>query len=367
MNKNIKVLHVDSEKSWRGGQQQAAYLFERMYKAGYETALVCIPGSEFHKYCEDNELPYYAVKMSGELDIIAGYKIAKICKEKGYNILHLHSAHAMATGIWAKLFNKKLKLIGARRVDFNIRKNPFSYYKYSSPKMNRIVCISGGIKKVMIQDGISDSKLVTIHSGVNLDRFRDDNPGDNFKKVNGIPDEHIVIGTVAAISGHKDYPNLLHAAKKVINETENVTFCAVGSGPDEEEVHALHKKLNLGDRFIFTGFRKDVGNFLKIFDIFVLSSYQEGLGTSILDAQGVGLPVVACETGGIPEIVYNDVNGLLVPVRDHDRLAESLLNLVMDENKRYEYGRKALETVKKYSIENTVKKNISLYEELLNE
>jgi len=362
---DIKVLHIDSEKGWRGGQQQAAYLFERMSAMGFTSAMASKPGSAMESYCMDNDLPFYSIPMHGELDFSAGYRIAGICRKHGFNVLHLHSAHALATGLWAKMFFKKLHLIAVRRVDFHIKKNWFSRYKYTTSAIDRIVCISNGIKDVLCFDGIDEERLVVIHSGVDIEKFDKVTVSENFRKTIGIPEGHLVVGTVAALAGHKDYPNLLHAAKIIIEKHDNVTFCAVGDGPDEDAVHALASELGLGDRFIFTGFRKDVGSFLKIFDVFVLASYLEGLGTSILDAQAQRLPVVACRTGGVPEIVFDGENGYLVPPRDSDALARAIADLVEHPEKRRAFGERGYETVQNFSINKTVHKNIELYNQLV--
>jgi glycosyltransferase involved in cell wall biosynthesis len=355
------ILHIDSERGWRGGQQQAIYLFEGLIDRGFNTAMVCKPGSELEKYCIKKDLPHFAINMRGEMDLFSARKIAKICKNKGYSILHLHSAHAVATGLWVKLFHHTLKLIGVRRVDFHIKKNPFSRFKYMSKMIERHVCISNNISKVMLEDGLPKERLVTIHSGIDLSRFDDVKPPANFKETLGIPEDHIVVGTVAALSGHKDYPNLLNAAKRVFELVDNVTFVSVGSGPDEKEIFNLKEELDLGDRFIFTGYRTDVGNFLKTFDVFVLASYLEGLGTSLLDAQVCSLPLIGCKTGGIPEVIENNVNGLLVPPRDHNALAEAIKKLVLDQDKRKTFGSAGKESVKMFSINNTISKNIDLY------
>ena len=363
--KNIRVLHVDSEKTWRGGQQQAAYLLEGMQSAGYKTCMICQPQSALAKYCADKELPFHSVRMSGEIDFVAGYRIATICRKIGYNILHLHSAHSIATGLWAKLFHRRLKLIGVRRVDFHIRKNPFSHFKYSTRLINKLVCISKEIENVAKQDGIPENKLTVIYSGVDLNKFKAIILPKEFKQQIGIPDGHIVVGTVAALAWHKDYPNLLKAARIVLDRVENVTFCAVGSGPDKDKIYSVARELGLGNRFIFTGFRQDVGNFLKIYDMFVLSSCMEGLGTSILDAQVAGLPVIACKTGGIPEIVDHEINGLLVPSKNSEALAEAIIRLIKNKFEREKFGKKANEMVSHFSISNTIHKNLDLYRIIL--
>lgn len=363
--KNIRVLHIDSEFGWRGGQQQVVYLLEQMQKLSYVTALIAQPKSEINAYCLKKNILCFSLRMKGEIDIFAGFRIARLVKRNQFNILHLHSAHALATGLWAKLFYKKVKLIGTRRVDFHIKNNPLSRIKYSNLLLNKIVCISGQVENVLRMDGVPARLLKTIHSGVDIHKFDNIVPPKNFKSKLGIPEHHLFIGTVAAMADHKDYPNLLKAARIVLNNNDNITFCSVGSGPEENRVRALAKKFQIEDRFIFAGFRKNVGNFLKSFDIFVLSSYLEGLGTSILDAQAVGLPVVACKTGGIPEIIDNDLNGLLVPPKNSEALAQAILYLVRNDSKRKELGENSKKSVQQFSIEKTVQRYLELYDELL--
>jgi len=360
----IQVLHIDTEESWRGGQQQVAYLVEGLFKKGFTTALVCQANSTFEKYCEDKNLPYFSMLMLGEMDFLAGYRIAKVSKKLGFNVLHLHSAHALAIGMWAKLFCRDLKLIAVRRVDFHIKNNWFSRFKYNGKLLDRIVCVSDRIKNILIEDGIEPEKLVTIHSGIDTHKFEKIVPPNDFREKFGIPQNHILVGTVAAIVDHKDYPNLMRAAKIVIEKLDHVTFCAVGDGPDKNQVLKLANELNLNNRFIFTGFRNDVGNFLKSFDVFVMASKLEGLGSSILDAFSVGLPVAACRAGGIPEMVSHNKNGILVPPQNPQALADAIISLVKDQDLRKRLGQNALKTVTEFDVEVTINKNIKLYKEI---
>ena len=362
----VKVLHIDSEKNWRGGQQQVAYLHEALHKNEFTSTLVCQPDSSLEKYCLEHTLPYYPISMKGELDFFAGFKIALICRKKRYNILHLHSSHALATGLWAKLFFRKLKLIAVRRVDFHIKKNRFSQLKYHTNMVNNIVCISDAIRNVLISDGVLEDKLITIHSGINIHKFDQVKINKNFKTNLNIPEKNIIVGTIAALTNHKDYPNLLKAANIVLQKLNNVTFIALGDGPQKEKIHQFAKDLNLKNNFIFTGFRKDIGQFLKMFDIFVLASKLEGLGTAILDAQAVGLPIIACKTGGIPEAVIHNKNGLLVSPENEKQLAEAISKLIKHVDLRKKFGKNSLEFVKNFDIKKTIQKNINLYETILN-
>ncbi len=357
-----KVLHIDTERSWRGGQRQATYLFESLFRQGFQTKMVCRPQSKLEDFCKERGLPFYAIPMKNEFCIFSALKIAKICKKEKFAIAHLHSAHAIAVGFWLKIFYPQIKLIGVRRVDFHLKKNFFSKLKYA--KLDKLVCISKGIENVVRDDGYANTKV--IYSGINLARFANDEPQDICKEF-GFQKNNLVVGTVAALVGHKDYPNLLQAAKIVCQKKPDVSFLAVGEGKLAQQMQDLHKSLDLGNRFVFAGFRGNVGSYLKSFDIFVLASHLEGLGTSILDAQSLGLPVVACASGGIPEAVFDNENGLLVPKKTPEKLAEAILKLLESEKLRDQFGQRARQTVQKFDIKNTVAKNIELYRKLLDE
>jgi len=303
--------------------------------------------------------------MFAEIDLVSAFKIASFCKKNNFNILYLHSAGAHSIGLLAKIFYRKLKLVGIRRVDFKIKSNFLSQLKYQSSFVNSIVCISHEIKRVMLGCGVNNNVLKVIHSGVDTQKFASLKFNSDFKEELNIPQKNIVVGTIAALEGHKDYPNLLNAAKIVCDKRENITFVSVGDGKKIDELNELHNQLDLRDKFIFAGYQSKVGKYLMLFDVFVLASKTEGLGTSILDAQSVGLPIVATKAGGIPEAVQNNTNGILVEPQNANDLAEAIINLVDNKEKREQLGLSGKESVKNFDINTTVKKHIELMKTLL--
>jgi glycosyltransferase involved in cell wall biosynthesis len=358
------VLHIDTERTWRGGQQQAAWLLEGMIARGWPTAVVCPPRSILEERGRARSWPVHAVAMHSELDIAAGRRIARIARAGNLAILHAHSSHALALGLWARFFDRRLGLVASRRVDFPIRKHFLSHLKYSTGVLDRIICISEAIRAQLVADGVPASKLVVIPSGVDTRRFAGARPAPHFRRSLGIPASHLVIGTVAALADHKDYPTLLRAARLVLDKEPDISFVAVGDGPLHKEATDLARELGLGKRFLFLGFREDVGCLLKVFDIFVLASKTEGLGTSVLDAQALGLPVAACRAGGIPEIVTDRETGLLVPPGDPPALAAALLELARDPELREALGARAKKAVQEHDISRTVEAHLELYRSL---
>ncbi|MCB9480665.1 MAG: glycosyltransferase [Desulfobacteraceae bacterium] len=364
MNK-ISVMHIDTDRQWRGGQQQGFYLHKKLLEKDISSVFLCQPGSLLNEKLESENLLYLTMKINGEADFLAGKKIAGICREKNINILHLHDAHAMATGLWAKVFNPSLLLVGVRRVDYPIKKNIFSQYKYKSAKMTKIVAISDEIKRILIKDGIDESKIEVIKSGVDIDKFSNIEKSLYLNEKLNLPDNAFIAGTVAALAGHKDYPTLLRAFQIAAGKIPNLYFVSIGDGPDRDAIFRLRDELGLKDRFILRGFQKDVGNHLKNYDVFVLSSKTEGLGTSVMDAMAAGLPCICCKSGGIPELIDDGVNGLLVEKENPVFLADKIIEVFTEEKLRIELGKAAREKSSQFSIDKTVDENIELYKNLV--
>ena len=364
-NDKINVLQIDGVKEWRGGQQQVFYLLEGMRKNSFPAILACQPGSALETRCRTAGIEVFSLPMRNELDFIAGWRIASFCKKRKINILHAHSAHALSIALWARMFNRAVKIIAARRVAISVRKSLFSIKKYDNRFVDRIICISEMIRKVMLKDGVPPVNLRQIYSGIDLNKFAKSAIDPALRSTFAIPDRACIAGTIAAFTGLKDYPTLLHAAKIAVEKNPEIHFIAVGSGRDEAKMQQLAQALAIDSHFHFAGKQSDVGPFLKAFDFFVAASRKEGLGTSVLDALAVGLPVVGTNAGGIPESVKEGINGLLVPKQNPQAMAAAILQLAADADLRRKFAANAPASVEKFAIENTVAQTIGLYKKLL--
>lgn len=360
------VLHIDTGGAWRGGQQQAAWLLEGMLARGWPAAVVCPPGSLLEDRGRARSWPVHAVAMRGELDITAGRRIARIARAGNLTILHAHSSHALALGLWARLFDRRLLLVATRRLDSPARTSFPRRLKYSLKTLDLVVCVSTAVRARLVADGVPPGKLVVIPNGVDTRRFAGVRPPPHFRRSLGVPGGHLVIGTVAALSDRNDYPTLVRAARLVLDREPDISFVAVGDGPLRKEIAALASELALGKRFLLLGFREDVGSFLKVFDIFVLAAKAGGMGAPVLDAQALGLPVAASRTGGLPEIVADRETGLLVPPGDPPALAAALLELAHDPELRARLGAQAKKAVREHDLGRTVEKHLDLYRSLTN-
>lgn len=165
---------------------------------------------------------------------------------------------------------------------------------------------------------------------------------------------------------HKDQKTLLNAIAK-IDSSRNFKVFLVGEGELRKELEDLANTLGISDKVVFTGYRTDVPDILSLFDIFTLTSKEEGLGTSILDAMAVGLPIVATKGGGIGEMLTHEKGAFLAEVGDADALAKYYETLMDDLKLRKTFGSFNKESVKRFSIKNTIRKTELAYYSFLGE
>jgi len=353
-NEKLKVFHLDSERTFRGGERQVFYLIEGLKEKGVENFLFCPANSHLFKEVNVKKIP---LSMRGEFDVFSAIKLSKFIKKFEPHILHAHTAHSLSTAIVAKkLSGKNPKIIASRRVDFHIK----SKKKYLAA--DRIIAVSNAVKEVLKKDGISEEKINVVYSGIDLADFANLD-GEYLRKEFNLREDDFIIGNIAALTEQKDHETLL---KGVSHLEIDFKLFIVGEGHLRKKLERLSEKLKIKDRVIFTGFRKDARNFLKIFDLFVLTSKWEALGTSILDAMAAGVAVVATNVGGISEMIEEGVDGFLVEAGDHKDIAEKIVFLKENKDVRDKIVFNAREKVKNFSVENTVEKIFRIYTGLKN-
>ena len=179
----------------------------------------------------------------------------------------------------------------------------------------------------------------------------------------GIRPDEVVVVTVANLRSNKDYPTLLRAARRLIDQGLPVIFLSVGQGPLASEIEEEHKHLELGDRFRLLGYRDDPVRVLEAADVFCLASRYEGLPISMLEALAVGLPVVATRVGGVPSVVTEGREGLLVEPGDPAALANAISRMVPKEA-RAAYAAAAVARSRDFHIDEAIERQQDLYERL---
>ncbi|PCJ60823.1 MAG: hypothetical protein COA73_07940 [Candidatus Hydrogenedentota bacterium] len=356
------VLHIDEQTGWRGGEQQVSYLINGLAQRGHNVYLAGRPGSEIitrpHFSAEITPFP---IPLRNEMDMGSVLQLARIIKEHRIDIIHAHTSHSHTLACLAKKWARQGKVLVSRRVDFPPKQDPINRWKYALP--DRYVAISSAIRDVLIRSGVNEDKIRLVHSAINPSRFQVDALD---RAAIGIPEDAVLLGNVAALVGHKDQDTLIRAMAYVVKRIPNAHLVIAGEGKLRGTLENLIAELGLETYIHLLGYRNDIPQILQALDIFVMSSKEEGLGTSVLDAMACRKPVVATAAGGIPEMVIHEETGLLVPKQQPEALADAILRLIEDSDLQLRLAEKGWEKLnREFTIEKMVDGNESVYEELL--
>src|SRR5207244_4140922 len=209
-------------------------------------------------------------------------------------------------------------------------------------------------------------KFATVHSGIDLARFRSVQVDPAVKRKElGLPPDGVIVGTVGRLVPIKGLEWLLKAAPQVLAQFPQACFVIIGDGPLLSELKELASELGISPRVVFLGTRHDIPECLTALDLFVLPSLNEGMGRALVEAMAVGCPVVATCVGGIPDVVTDGATGLLVPPRDDRALADAILTLLRDRRLLAAYGEAAQRRVdERFDIETMVRSIERLYDEV---
>lgn len=366
-NNTVNILHVSTPKSWRGGEQQLAYLYEELESKKINQFIICRKGGEIATKGKSHGWNIIECNKVTAVDLNFALKIKKSCKKHRIDVIHTHDSHAHSFAIIAAaIWGNKTPIVVSRRVDFAIKKTWFSQFKYNHPMVKKILCVSDAIREITSPDIADKSVLKTVHSGIDISRF--DNLNKNSKVLRSdynLSADTKLIGNVAAIAPHKDYYTFVDTVEILAKKKLNYHFLIIGTGPLEKVIKNYVSSKKLEAWITFTGFRADIPKILPELDAFLITSETEGLGTSVIDAFACRVPVVATKAGGIPELVKHNETGLLAEVKDASTLAENIETLFSGVVDIEEMVKNQQILLKQFTRESTAEKTLKEYYSIL--
>lgn len=363
----MNVLHISTALSWRGGEQQLAYLTSELLVKGVGIHVFCARDSAMEKFCRAHGIDVTTFRKRSSFDPLAARQLRNLCRDRQFDLLHAHDSHAHTLLVLAaSLWGNPVPAVVSRRVDFPVR-GKRSLRKYNHPAVRRIICVSNAIREVM-KPAVDDvQRLTVVHSGVDTEKFPS-RPDGRLRRELGIAEDVPIVANIAALAPHKDYPTFIRAVELLVRAGVNAQFVIIGGdGGEEGTVRELVQHKGLQDRVLFAGFRDDVPEILPEIDCLLFTSRTEGLGTTLLDAFAARVPVVATAAGGIPELVRDGKTGLLVPVGDAAGLADSVSRMLKDAGLRSDLVDGACRYVQDFTKERTAEKTLDVYSEVLAE
>jgi glycosyltransferase involved in cell wall biosynthesis len=315
-----RVVHVASGREWRGGQRQVWLLARELGRLGIAQTVVTGGTTELAARLTRDGVPVRVVPWSVGLDPrVLPALLAEL--RAGPSLVHAHDAHAVTIGgLGAALLGRRL--VATRRVDFHLRRPGFW------GRAARVIAISRAVEKVLVADGVEPERITVVHSGIALEDARR-TPRLGIRGRLGLPADALVAANVAALVGHKDHATLLRAASALTPRWPALHWIIAGEGPERASLERLRAELGLDGRVHLLGQIDDPAQLVADANCFVMSSREEGLGTSVLDAMALGIPVASTTAGGLPEML-GDGAGVLAPPNDPVALADAVSRLLSE-------------------------------------
>lgn len=322
----MKILHIDTRPDWRGGQQQILLTMRGLRDLDQESQLLTQANSLLAQRASAEGFPVHTFSPR-YARLHALLSLNEILHQQHFDIIHAHDPHAL-TAAWLARAHRKSALVVSRRVAYPLSRGTLGLARYRAA--HRIIAVSQFVATSVIAPGIDPQRVAVVSDGVEIPF-----PVTPAQRVAarhrwGISESSKLIGCVGYLLAEKGQETVVRAMKTVIAHFPDCKLILAGDGPMRAQLESLKDELNLSNFAIFAGFVPEIETVYHALDIFVFPSLAEPLGSSLLAAMAHGLPAIAIARGGVPEIIANGQNGVLVPNPDPSEFSAAICGLLRD-------------------------------------
>lgn len=356
-------LHIDTARTWRGGQWYVMETVLGLRARGHRAVLVAHPEGELLKRMQEGH-DLIPLAPRGDIDLAAAWRLSRVLKQLRPDVIHAHDPHAVAmtsTALSIASPQPRPFFVSTRRVVFRLADNSFSRWKYS--EVDCFIASCAAVRDRLVTDGIPRARITIVHEGVDVERLAR-LPAASVHAEFYLPTGAPVVANVAALAPHKGQHHLIDAAALVVRDVPDARFVIVGDGELRAALEKHIKDKHLERHVFLAGFRVDALELTKGCDIFAISSITEGLSVALIDAMAMSKPVVATTAGGIPEVMLDGETGYLVAPRDHRAMADRLVYLLKHPAARQRMGQAAYVRVRDaFNVERMIDETAAVYEQ----
>jgi glycosyltransferase involved in cell wall biosynthesis len=348
--RTLNILHVASHDAlMAGGAVQMARLASGLQERGHKVTCVFNlkshrPGGDGFESLTRNGIEIHRFRMQHLRKYLEYLRFRHFVKSENFDIIHAHRVRALQFVLRSLTGLAAPPVVGDRKNSFPIVGR--ARRCFTSDKVCKIVVNAGLIRELLVGAGVPGEKVEIIYNGIELDRFHPDVAGNGVRRELGLEEEMPVIGVIANFARKKAHGVFFEAAREVAEKRPDVRFLMVGGGSFEKHEQQL-SRWEIRDRFIFTGFRRDMPEVIASLTFSVISSTGgEGLTGSLVESMAMGKPVISTAVAGNPEVIVNGETGLLVRPGDAKELARAMLFYLDDPEKAEAIGRRGYVSVR---------------------
>jgi glycosyltransferase involved in cell wall biosynthesis len=360
----LKIVHVDTGLSLRGGQCQLLKLARLLRQRGHGQIIVCREESELETSARAEEFSCFALPLHDPANAYGILQLRQHLQVAPCDILHAHDGRGH-TVAWLASIGMRVRRVATRRVTFLPRHRWIHRLKYAHT-CDAVVTVSDFIRQGAVCCGVPYSKIELIPDGIEIPPELP--PTETRSRVRarwGFGESEFVIGQVGAFTTEKGHNVVLAALQHLTQRFPQARLVLAGEGPTLKDLEITQRCKALGDRVRLCGAIENLAEFFPALDLFVMPSKSEGLGSSALLAMSYGLPVVASRVGGLPEVVEEARTGWLVEPASPSALADAILTAASDRARLKQWGLNGRERARQFSVEIMVDRTEALYCRLL--
>ena len=370
--KNILYIYHNAD-AYAGGDASLLALLGKLDRNKFNPYVFCTAKSLFTERLQQLGIEYRIV--DGDYLNRLGYPglgllLLRLCffiKRKRIKLIHVNSFGRL------QYLTVLTKYLGVKSVyhlrSLLVTKAIHGRWKSAVNRSNKIIAHCEHMKKTAIEQGLNKSKIIRIFNGAILDEFNPEVSGAGVRKEFGANNGSPIVGMVARVVPWKGCDDFIAAAKTISTEFPDARFVIIGEAPDQNyygRLLEMVREIDMNDRIMFIGLRKDMPQVYAALDLFLLPSWEEPFGRCTLEAMATGRPMAGTDSGGTHEQIIDNVTGLLVPPRAPDALAQAALKMLRDPEKARRMGAAARERVTaNFSIESHTRQVEKLYQTLL--
>jgi len=327
----MRVLHVDPERAWGGGEVQVLALVRELAARGHVSTVAAHPGGPLARAAAA-AARVVPLGIVNHFDVRAALALRRLVA--AFDVVHFHTARAHALAPFCR--GRGARLVVTRRMDYVPAGGPYVRFLYNRA-VDAVIAISEGVRAALVRVGVRAERIRVVPSGIDAGAFvAPPEARAAVRREWRLGDDDVAVVVVGALEARKGHAVLLAAAAALAPAGLGLRYVFCGEGRQAEAL--VRAAAALDGTVELVGFRPDVAACLAAADVVALPSRQEGLGVAALEAMAAGRPVVASRVGGLAEAIVPEETGLLVPPGDPTALATALARLARDPGLRARLG-----------------------------
>lgn len=359
----------------RGGAERLLVeLAVRLDRARFDPAVACFRQEAFANELAAGDRKVHIVPKRRAFDLGLLLRLRRLLRRERIALVHAHDLQSATYGLLAGRLARVPAILTVHGLGIFRQKRSASLLPRLGRWLDRVAFVGRWLQRAAAEEfGLRPRHPLVVHNGVEVAAFRPGPPEPALRAELRVPEGALIVGSVGNLRPVKDYPCLLRAFAAATQGLRvpggtgaSPVLVLVGDGPERPALEALARELGIAGAVRFAGARADVPRLLRLFDVFALSSQTEGISVALLEAMATGLPAVATDTGGNPEVAVEGETARLVPVGDPEAMGQALAGLLADPARRRAWGQAARRRVEsQFSLDRMVKAYEQVYTELL--